>query len=107
MIDFNYNCSIKEASTHSPIEVIYGYKPSTPVDRLLPLIGATANALDRLTLIADIRDIVNLLVKLSKERIVAISTRTAHISQTGSLFIFRLKVYTSVHKNANNLETKK
>jgi len=34
MIEFYYNCSINEATTHSPFEVMYGYHPSTPVDRL-------------------------------------------------------------------------
>jgi len=34
-VEFYYNCSINEASTHSPFEVMYGYQPYTPADRLL------------------------------------------------------------------------
>ena len=44
MVEFSYNCSINEAATHSPFEVVYGYHPSTPPDRLLPMVGATADA---------------------------------------------------------------
>jgi hypothetical protein len=65
MVEFYYNCSIKEATTHSPFEVMYAYGPSTLTDRLLPLAGATTDAIDRLTLIAYIRDVVNQLLKLS------------------------------------------
>jgi len=32
MVEFYYNCSIKEATNHSPFEVMYGYEPSTPTD---------------------------------------------------------------------------
>ena len=56
---------------------MYGFQPSTPAERLLPLAGATAEAADRLTTIRDIRDVVYQLIKLSKERIAARSTRTA------------------------------
>jgi hypothetical protein len=79
MVELYYNCSINEATNHSPFEATYGYQPSTPVDRLLSMVGATADAVDRLRLIADIRDVVNQLLQLSKERIAAKSTRTAHI----------------------------
>ena len=78
MVEFYYNCSINEAVSHSPFEVMYGYQPSTPADRLLPLAGASADATDRLTLIADIREDTQLL-KLSIERIAARSTRTVPI----------------------------
>ncbi len=54
MVEFYYKCSINEATKHSPFEVVYGYQPSTPAHRLLPMVGATADAADRLTLIADI-----------------------------------------------------
>jgi hypothetical protein len=47
MVEFYYNCSINETTTHSPFEVMYGYQPSTPADRLLlPIVGATADATD-------------------------------------------------------------
>jgi hypothetical protein len=32
VVEFSYNCSIDEASTHSPFELMYGYQPSTPAD---------------------------------------------------------------------------
>jgi hypothetical protein len=77
MVEFYYNCSINEATSHSPFEVKYGFQPSTPADRLLPLAGATAEAANRLTMMRDIRDIVHQLIKLSKERMAARTTRTA------------------------------
>jgi hypothetical protein len=52
MVEFYYSCSINEATTHSPFEVMYGYQPSTPADRLVLMVGATTDADDRLTLIA-------------------------------------------------------
>jgi len=54
MVDSYYNCSINEATTHSPCEVMYGYQPSTLADRLLPLGGATVDVADRSILIANI-----------------------------------------------------
>ncbi len=68
MVEFYYNRSINEATTHLPFEVVYGYQPSTPSDRLLPMAGDTADGADRLTLIAHMRDVVNQLLKLSKVR---------------------------------------
>ena len=57
---------------------MYGYHPSTPADRLLPLTSATtSDAADRLTLIADIRDVANQILKFSEERIATRSTKTA------------------------------
>ena len=77
MVEFRYNFYINEATSHSPFEFMYGCQPSTPANRLLPLTGATAEAADRLTMITHIRDIVHQLIKLSKERMTDISTRTA------------------------------
>ncbi len=77
MVEFYYNCSTNEATSHSPFEVLYGFQPSTPVDRLLPLSSATAEAADRLTMISEIRDVVYELIKLSKQRMAARSTRSA------------------------------
>jgi hypothetical protein len=71
MVEFHYNCSMNEATTHSPLEAMYGYRPLTLVDRLLPLSIATTDASDRLTLIADIQNMVNQVLKLSKERMAA------------------------------------
>ena len=48
MVEFYYKCSINEATTQSPFEVMYGYQPSTPAGHLLPMAGATADAVDRL-----------------------------------------------------------
>ena len=56
---------------------------STPADHLLPMVGATTDAADRLTLIAYIRDVVNKLLKLSNERMAARSTRIAPIFFAG------------------------
>jgi hypothetical protein len=50
-----------------------------------------ANAVDRLTLIANIPDVVNQLLRLSKERMAARSTRTAPIFQPGDLFYLSTK----------------
>ncbi len=70
---------------------MYGYQPSTPVDRLLPMDGAKAHAADRLPLIVDIRDVVNQLLKLSKERMAVRSTRAAPIFQPGDLVYLSTK----------------
>ncbi len=42
MVEFYYNCSINEASKHSPFEVSYGFQRATHADRLLLLTGAPA-----------------------------------------------------------------
>ncbi len=81
MVEFYYNCSINEATSHSPFEVIYGFQPSTPVHRLLSLSDATLEAADGLNTIVNIRDVVYELIKLSKERMAVISTRIAPLSQ--------------------------
>ena len=70
---------------------MYGYQPSTPADRLLPLASAIADASDRLSLIADIRDVVDQLLKLSKGKIEARSTRTAPSLQPGDLVYLSTK----------------
>jgi hypothetical protein len=62
MVEFYYKCLINEATTLSPFEVMYGYPPSTPADHVLPLVGATTDAFDRLTLIIYIREDVNQLI---------------------------------------------
>jgi len=46
MVEFYYNCYVNEANSHSPFEVMYGFHPSTPADRLLTLTGSTAEATD-------------------------------------------------------------
>ena len=58
MVEFYYNCYINESTTFSPFETTYGFQPSTPADRLLPLTGAPADAADRLSDIADIQALV-------------------------------------------------
>jgi hypothetical protein len=79
MIELYFNCSTNEAACHSPFEVIYGFQPSTPADRLLPLAGATADAAVRLTNIVEIRDVVKQLLIRSKERLATRSTRSPPI----------------------------
>ena len=32
MVEFYYNCSINEATSHSPFEIMYGFQPSTPAN---------------------------------------------------------------------------
>ena len=81
MAEFYYNCSINEATSHSPFEVMYGFQPSTLADRLLRLTSATVEVADRLTMIKDIRDVVHQLIKLSKERMAIRSTRIAPLFQ--------------------------
>ncbi len=60
---------------------MYGFQPSTHANRLLPLTGATAEDVDRLNMIRDIRDVIHQLIKLSKERMATRSTRTAPLFQ--------------------------
>ena len=58
MVEFYYNCSFNEATSHSPFTVMYGFQPSTHADRLLPLTGATLEATDILIMIENIRDVI-------------------------------------------------
>jgi len=104
MVEFYYNSSINEATTHAPFEVMYGYQPSTLVDRLIPMDGAATDATNRFTLITDIRDVIKQLLNLSKERLATGSTRTTPIFQPGDLIYLSTKGYTSAHRNANTLE---
>ncbi len=85
MVEFFYNCSTNEAARYSPFEVMYGFQPSTPADRLLPLAGAIANASDRLTNIVEIRDVGKQLLILSKERMTARTTRSPPNFNVGDL----------------------
>ena len=85
MVEFYYKCSTNEAARHSPFEVMYGFQPCTPADRLLPLTDATADAVDGLTNIVDIRDVVKQLLILSKERIAARTTRSPPNFNVGDL----------------------
>ena len=82
MVELYYNCSINEATTHLPFEVMYGYQPSTQADRLLPLDDVAADAANILTYI---RDVVNQLLKLFRERMEARSIRTVPNFQPGDL----------------------
>jgi len=71
MVEFYYKCFLNVATSHSPFEVMYGLQPSSHAYRLFLLIGATAEAVDRLTMITDIKDGVQQLIELSKERMAA------------------------------------
>jgi hypothetical protein len=76
MVEFHYyNCSMNEASKHSPFEVSYGFLPTTSAHRLLPLIGAQAYVTDRLTELVSVRDVVRELLALSKQRMAGRSSR--------------------------------
>jgi len=55
------------------------------------MVGATADATNRMTLIAYIRDVVNNLLKLSKERITAKSPWTVPSFQPGDLVYLSTK----------------
>ena len=80
---------------------MYGYQPSTPTDRLLPLTGATVDAADRLTNIVDIRDVVKQLLILSKERMTAKTTRSPPNFNVGDLVCLSTRGLHIRSKNAN------
>ena len=88
MVEFYYNYSINEATSHSPFEVMYGFQSSTSADRLLPLIGAIAEAVGRLIMMRDITDVVHQLIELSKERMAARSTRTAPLFHPDNDYVY-------------------
>ena len=87
MVEFYYKCTINESSKHTTYEVIYGFQPATPADRLLPLTGAPAFVADRLTELANVREVVHELLTISKQRIAARSSRPAPIF-CGGCFCF-------------------
>jgi hypothetical protein len=66
MVRFYYNCSINEASKHSPFEVSYVFQPATHVNRLLPLTGAPDHVTECLTELASISDVVREILTFSK-----------------------------------------
>jgi hypothetical protein len=70
---------------------MYGYQPSPHAYRLLQLAGANKDTVDRLTLVADIRDVVKQLLNLSKERTSAKPTRAASLFQPGDLVYLPVK----------------
>jgi hypothetical protein len=63
----------------------------THADRLLSLVGTITDATERFNLIADIRDFVNQLLKISKERTAARSTRNAPLFQPGDFVYLSTK----------------
>jgi len=101
MVEFYHNCSINEASKHSPFEVSYGFQPTTHVDRLLPLTGAPAHVVDRLAELTSVRDVVRELLTLSKQRMTARSSKPAPTFVVGDFFSFPLKGYIFIHKSSN------
>ncbi len=84
MFGFYYNCSTNEAARHSPFEIMYGFQSSTLADRLLPLTDSPTDASNRLTNIVEIRDAINQLLILSKDRMAARSTRSPSIFHIGN-----------------------
>ncbi len=101
MVEFYYNCSINEASKHSPFEVSYGFQPATPTDRLLPLTGAPAHVADRISESASFTDVVRELLTLSKQRIVSSSSRPTPILPMVLLYSYRLEAYIFTPKSDN------
>jgi hypothetical protein len=87
MVEFFYNCYINEASKHSPFEVSYGFQSATHVDRLLPLTGAPALVVERLSELTNVREVVRELLTLSKQRMAARSSRPAPTFVVGD-FVF-------------------
>ena len=89
MVEFYHNCSLNEATKHSPFKVSYGFQPKTLVDRLVPLTCALPLVADRLTKSASVRDVVRDLLTLSKQRMATRSSRRAPIFAVGDfVFIF-------------------
>ncbi len=82
MVELCYNRYVNEATSHSSFEDMYGFQPSTIAYRLLSLIGAIAETTDIMTMIGDIIDVVYELIKLSKERMAARSTRIVPLFQS-------------------------
>jgi hypothetical protein len=77
IVEFYYNCSINEASKHSPFEVTYGFQPTTPANRFFPLSGTLAPVANHLIELASVRDGVRELLTLSKQQMTARSSRPA------------------------------
>ena len=65
----------------------YGFQTSTLVDRLLPLFGAPALVADRLTEMANVREVVRELLTLSKQRMAARSSRPAATCVVGDFVL--------------------
>jgi len=85
VVEFYYNCSTNKEAILSPFEVMLGFQLSTPVDRLSPLAGATADAAEWMINIKEITDLVKHLLILSKERISAKSTPSTPKFHVGDL----------------------
>jgi len=73
----------------------------------LSMVGATEYAVDRLALIIDIRDVVNQLLKLSKERMAARSIRTSPFFQPGDLVYLSTKGLHIRSQKCNHLRDQK
>ena len=67
--------------------MIYGFQLATLANRLLPLIGAPSPVADRLTELANVREVVRELLTLSKQRMAARSSRLAPTFVVGD-FVF-------------------
>ncbi len=100
MVGLYLNCSTNEAAPHSPFEVMYGFQPSSPADRLLTMAGATADKTDRVTNIVEINDVVRQLLIHSKDIMTARSTRSPPVVHVGDLVYLSTHANTFAHKNA-------
>ena len=91
MIELYYNCSINEASNHSPFEVsYYGFQLATPTHTLLPVSSAPAHVSDRLAELANFR-VVRELLTLSKQCMDTCSSSLAPTFVVSDLFFLSSK----------------
>jgi hypothetical protein len=91
MVEFYHNCDINESSKHSPFEVTYGFQLASHVDRVLPLAGAPAPVVDRLTELANVREVAREILTRSKQRMTAHSSRPAPTFLVGDLVFLSSK----------------
>jgi hypothetical protein len=80
---------------------MYGFQPSTPTDRLLPLARATTDASERLANIVEIRYVIRQLLILSKKEWQLDLHDHNLIFKLEILYIFPLVGCTFANKNAN------
>jgi hypothetical protein len=99
MVEFYYNCSISESFKNYPFEVSNGFQPATRVDKLLPLTGAPAPVADRLTELANVREVVRELLTLSKQPMAARSCRPTPTFVLGDFVFLSSKGYIFIHKS--------
>ena len=75
LVEFCYNSAVNEAARHSPFEASYGFQPSTPADRLLPVDDVPASSVNHLQQIKDTQELLRELLDLNKQRLAARRSR--------------------------------